>query len=56
MLLKWKFKFLVPRYFIHKYSDSSLKIFESKVVHKAKAELTNVTHDISKLLTTIFQE
>ena len=56
MLLKWKFKFLVPRYFIHKYSDSSLKIFENKVVHKGKIELTNATHDIYKLLTTIFPE
>ena len=56
MLLKRTFKFLVPRYFIYKYSDSSQKIFESKVVDKAKTELTNVTHDIYKLLTTIFQE
>ena len=39
-----------------KYSYSSLKIFENEVVNKGKTELTNATHDLYALLTTIFQE
>ena len=39
-----------------KYSYSSLKIFENKVVNKGKTELTNATHDLYTLLTAIFQE
>ena len=51
-----KTKFLVPSSFILKYSYSSLKVFENKVVNKGKTELTNATHDLYTLLYAIFQE
>ena len=51
-----KTKFLVPRFFILRYSYSSLELFENKVVNKGKTELTNATHDLYTLLTAIFQE
>ena len=51
-----KTKFLVSRYFILKYSHSSLNILENKVVNKGKFELTNAIYDLYTLLTVIFQE
>ena len=51
-----KTKFLVPRSFILKYSYSSPKISENKVVTKGKIKLTNAIHDRYTLLIAIFQE
>ena len=51
-----KTKFLVLRSFILKYSYSSLKMFENKVVNKEKTELTNATHDLYTLLNATSQE
>ena len=48
--------FLVPRSFILKYSYSSLKMFQNKVVNKGKIELIDATHDLYTLLIAIFQE
>ena len=36
--------------------QSSLKIFENKVVNKEKTELTNATHGLYTSMTAIFQE
>ena len=43
-------------FYSHKYSYSSLKMFQNKVVKKGKTDLTNATHDLYTLFTTIFQE
>ena len=51
-----KTKFLASRFFIIKYSCSSLKTFKNKVDNKGKTELTTATHDIHILLTANLEE